>query len=160
MACGLGIVVIFMVAYYSKGGWVANLALLFNIFFILGILAQPTIGAALTLPGIAGIILTMGMAVDANVLINERIREELHRGRRVFQAVELGYSEASRAIFDANVTNVIAASLMFWFGSGPIKGFAVVLTIGIVTSVFTAVTVTRLFASRWLHKTRPASINI
>ena len=111
-------------------------------------------------PGIAGFVLTVGAAVDANVLINERIREELKRGRRVFQAVELGYSEASRAIFDANVTNVIAASLMFWFGSGPIKGFAVVLTIGIVTSVFTAVTVTRLFASRWLHKTRPASINI
>jgi preprotein translocase subunit SecD len=116
--------------------------------------------ATLTLPGIAGFVLTIGAAVDANVLINERIREELKRGRRIFQAVELGYSEASRAIFDANVTNVIAAALMFWFGTGPIKGFAVVLTIGIVTSVFTAVTVTRLFAARWLHAKRPTTINI
>jgi preprotein translocase subunit SecD len=94
------------------------------------------------------------------VLINERIREELARGRRVIAAVETGYKEASRAIFDANITNVIAAALMFVFGSGPIKGFAVVLTIGIVTSVFTAVTVTGLFVSRWLRKARPATINI
>ena len=147
-----------MVLVYGRFGIYANIALFFNIFLIIAIMAA--FNATLTLPGIAGFVLTVGAAVDANVLINERIREELKRGRRVFQAVELGYSEASRAIFDANVTNVIAASLMFWFGSGPIKGFAVVLTIGIVTSVFTAVTVTRLFASRWLHKTRPASINI
>ncbi|MBN8844033.1 MAG: protein translocase subunit SecD [Sphingomonadales bacterium] len=147
-----------MVLVYGRFGIYANVALFFNIFLIIAIMAA--FNATLTLPGIAGFVLTIGAAVDANVLINERIREELKRGRRVFQAVELGYSEASRAIFDANVTNVIAASLMFWFGSGPIKGFAVVLTIGIITSVFTAVTVTRLFAARWLHKTRPASINI
>jgi len=147
-----------MVLVYGRFGIYANIALFFNIFLIIAIMAA--FNATLTLPGIAGFVLTVGAAVDANVLINERIREELKRGRRVFQAVELGYSEASRAIFDANVTNVIAALLMFWFGSGPIKGFAVVLTIGIVTSVFTAVTVTRLFAARWLHKTRPATINI
>jgi preprotein translocase subunit SecD len=147
-----------MVLVYGRFGIYANVALFFNIFLIVAIMAF--FNATLTLPGIAGFVLTIGAAVDANVLINERIREELKRGRRVFQAVELGYSEASRAIFDANVTNVIAASLMFWFGSGPIKGFAVVLTIGIVTSVFTAVTVTRLFAARWLHKTRPTTINI
>ena len=113
-----------------------------------------------TLPGIAGFVLTIGAAVDANVLINERIREERHRGRRVVQSVELGYKEASRAIGDANTTNVIAALLMFLFGSGPIRGFAVVLMIGIVTSVFTAVTLTRMWVARWLRKTRPADIVI
>ncbi|WP_033072974.1 protein translocase subunit SecD [Sphingopyxis sp. MWB1] len=151
-------VLAFMIAVYGRFGIYANIALLFNIGLIIAIMAA--FNATLTLPGIAGFVLTIGAAVDANVLINERIREELKRGRRVFQAVELGYSEASRAIFDANITNVIAAALMFWFGSGPIKGFAVVLTIGIVTSVFTAVTVTRLFAARWLHKTRPTTLNI
>jgi preprotein translocase subunit SecD len=151
-------VLAFMIVVYGRFGIYANVALVFNIALIVAIMAA--FNATLTLPGIAGFVLTIGAAVDANVLINERIREELKRGRRVFQAVELGYSEASRAIFDANITNVIAAGLMFWFGSGPVKGFAVVLTIGIITSVFTAVTVTRLFAARWLHKTRPASRNI
>lgn len=151
-------VLAFMIVVYGRFGIYANIALVFNIALIVAIMAA--FNATLTLPGIAGFVLTIGAAVDANVLINERIREELKRGRRVFQAVELGYSEASRAIFDANITNVIAAGLMFWFGSGPVKGFAVVLTIGIITSVFTAVTVTRLFAARWLHKTRPASLNI
>ncbi|MGV7121559.1 protein translocase subunit SecD [Sphingopyxis sp. 550A] len=151
-------VLVLMLVVYGRFGVYACLALFFNVFLIIAIMAG--FNATLTLPGIAGFVLTIGAAVDANVLINERIREELKRGRRVFQAVELGYSEASRAIFDANVTNVIAASLMFWFGTGPIKGFAVVLTIGIVTSVFTAVTVTRLFAARWLHAKRPATINI
>ncbi|MCW0199785.1 protein translocase subunit SecD [Sphingopyxis sp.] len=151
-------VLVLMLIVYGRFGVYACLALFFNIFLIIAIMAG--FNATLTLPGIAGFVLTIGAAVDANVLINERIREELKRGRRVFQAVELGYSEASRAIFDANVTNVIAAALMFWFGTGPIKGFAVVLTIGIVTSVFTAVTVTRLFAARWLHAKRPATITI
>jgi preprotein translocase subunit SecD len=105
---------------------------------ILGIMAL--IGATLTLPGIAGFVLTIGAAVDANVLINERIREEARRGRGVIQTVEIGYKEASRAIFDANITNVISAAIMFVFGSGPIRGFAVVLAIGIATSVFTGVT--------------------
>lgn len=151
-------VLVFMILVYGRFGIYANIALLFNIGLIVAIMAA--FNATLTLPGIAGFVLTIGAAVDANVLINERIREELKRGRRIFQAVDVGYSEASRAIFDANITNVIAAGLMFWFGSGPIKGFAVVLTIGIITSVFTAVTVTRLFAARWLHKTRPAALNI
>jgi preprotein translocase subunit SecD len=114
----------------------------------------------LTLPGIAGFVLTIGAAVDANVLINERIREERKRGRKVFQSVELGYKEASRAIFDANITNIIAAVLMFLFGSGPVKGFAVVLVIGIVTSVFTAVMLTRMWVANWLRRARPADINI
>jgi preprotein translocase subunit SecD len=113
----------------------------------------------LTLPGIAGFVLTVGAAVDANVLINERIREERRRGRKIIDAVQTGYKEASRAIFDANVTNVIAGVLLFWFGSGPIRGFAVVLMIGIVTSVFTAVVITRMWVSMWL-KSRPKELNI
>ena len=147
-----------MLVVYGRFGVYANIALIFNVFLIIAIMAA--FNATLTLPGIAGFVLTIGAAVDANVLINERIREELKRGRRPFQAVELGYTEASRAIFDANVTNVIAAVLMFWFGSGPIKGFAVVLTIGIVTSVFTAVTVTRMFVAHWLRSKRPTAIHI
>ncbi|PKP96017.1 MAG: protein translocase subunit SecD, partial [Alphaproteobacteria bacterium HGW-Alphaproteobacteria-13] len=147
-----------MLVVYGRFGVYANIALVFNVFLIIAIMAA--FNATLTLPGIAGFVLTIGAAVDANVLINERIREELKRGRRPFQAVELGYTEASRAIFDANVTNVIAALLMFWFGSGPIKGFAVVLTIGIVTSVFTAVTVTRMFVAHWLRTKRPTAIHL
>ncbi|MGE3692035.1 MAG: protein translocase subunit SecD [Novosphingobium sp.] len=148
--------VTFILAMYGRFGVYANLALAFNIVMILGVMA--VFGTTLTLPGIAGFVLTMGAAVDANVLINERIREERHRGRRVVQAVETGYKEASRAIFDANITNVIAAVLMFLFGTGPIKGFAVVLFIGIITSVFTAVVMTRMWVSNWLRKARPTEI--
>jgi preprotein translocase subunit SecD len=151
-------VLVLMLVVYGRFGVYACSALIFNVFLIIATMAA--FNATLTLPGIAGFVLTIGAAVDANVLINERIREELKRGRRPFQAVEVGYTEASRAIFDANVTNVIAAALMFWFGSGPIKGFAVVLTIGIVTSVFTAVTVTRMFAAHWLRSARPTSIHL
>jgi preprotein translocase subunit SecD len=151
-------VLAFMIVVYGRFGIYANIALILNIFLIIATMAA--FNATLTLPGIAGFVLTIGAAVDANVLINERIREELRRGRRVIDAIETGYKEASRAIFDANITNVIAAALMFWFGSGPIKGFAVVLTIGIVTSVFTAVTVTRMLVSHWLRSARPTSINI
>lgn len=149
---------LFMIAVYGRFGVYANVALIINIIMIIGVMA--IFGATLTLPGIAGFVLTIGAAVDANVLINERIREELRRGRRVIAAVETGYREASRAIFDANITNVIAATLMFVFGSGPIKGFAVVLTIGIVTSVFTAVVLTRLFVALYLRRARPSSIMI
>ncbi|HMP55797.1 MAG TPA: protein translocase subunit SecD [Novosphingobium sp.] len=146
----------FMIATYGRFGIYSCLALIINTLMILGTMA--IINATLTLPGIAGFVLTIGAAVDANVLINERIREERRRGRRVVQAVEMGYKEASRAIFDANITNVIAATLMFLFGSGPVKGFAVVLMIGIVTSVFTAVTLTRMWVANWLRKTRPADL--
>lgn len=143
---------------YGRFGVYANLALVVNVVMILGLMA--VLGATLTLPGIAGFVLTIGAAVDANVLINERIREERHRGRKVFQAVELGYKEASRTIFDANITHFIAAALMFFFGSGPIKGFAVVLIIGIVTSVFTAVYLTRMWVAQWLRKARPVDLSI
>lgn len=155
---GTTAILVLMVLVYGRFGMYANIALVLNIAMILGVMAMAN--ATLTLPGIAGFVLTIGAAVDANVLINERIREELKRGRRVVQAIEFGYKEASRAIFDANSTNVIAAVLLFIFGSGPIRGFAVVLMIGIVTSVFTAVTITRMWVSRWVKRVRPHELTI
>ncbi|MCH4893174.1 MULTISPECIES: protein translocase subunit SecD [unclassified Sphingomonas] len=149
---------IFMVVTYVRFGVYTTLALLVNAIMILGIMAL--LNATLTLPGIAGFVLTIGAAVDANVLINERIREEVRRPRGTIQAVEFGYKEASTAIFDANITNVISAAIMFFFGSGPIRGFAVVLAIGIVTSVFTGVTFTRLLVADWLKRNRPKTLNI
>ncbi len=151
-------VLVFMIATYGLFGVFADLALIVNIFVILGVMAL--INATLTLPGIAGFVLTIGAAVDANVLINERIREEIKRGRRPLDAVTVGYREASRAIFDANITNVIAGALMFAFGSGPVKGFAVVLVIGIITSVFTAVTFSRMLVSLWFRRARPRALTI
>lgn len=136
---GFAAVVIFMVMYYSKGGWIANLALMFNVFFILGILAQPTLGTALTLPGIAGILLTVGMAVDANVLIFERIKEEMANGLKLRAAIKKGYEKAFGTILDSNLTTLITALFLFLLGSGPIKGFAITLIIGIICSFFTAV---------------------
>ena len=127
-------------------------------FVILGVMAF--FRSTLTLPGIAGFVLTIGAAVDANVLINERIREEQRRGRRILDALETGYKEASTAIFDANITNVIAAALMYYFGSGPIRGFAVVLMIGIITSVFTAVNLTRMMVALWVRSARPRALHI
>jgi preprotein translocase subunit SecD len=147
-----------MMVTYGRFGIYANLALIINIAMILAVMAL--FNATLTLPGIAGFVLTIGAAVDANVLINERIREEAKRGRKLVQAIENGYKEASRAIFDANITNVIAAVLMFLIGSGPIKGFAVVLIIGIATSVFTAVVVTRMWVSGWIKSNRPTELVI
>ncbi|MBS0477199.1 MAG: protein translocase subunit SecD [Proteobacteria bacterium] len=160
VAVGVGTfaVVAIMFLVYGRFGIYANLALVLNVLMILGIMAG--LGTTLTLPGIAGFVLTIGATVDANVLINERIREERARGRRVVQAVEMGYKEASRAIFDANITNIISAALMFAFGSGPVKGFAVVLVIGIATSVFTAVTLTRMWVAGWLRRARPHDLNI
>lgn len=155
---GTTAILVLMFLCYGRFGMYANIALVINVAMILGVMAFAN--ATLTLPGIAGFVLTIGAAVDANVLINERIREELKRGRRVVQAIEFGYKEASRAIFDANSTNVIAAVLLFIFGSGPIRGFAVVLMIGIVTSVFTAVTITRMWVSRWVKRARPHELTI
>ncbi|GGK58515.1 protein translocase subunit SecDF [Rufibacter glacialis] len=144
---GMGLVVLFMFAYYNKGGLIANIALFFNIFFIIGILAQ--FGTALTLPGIAGMVLTMGMSVDANVLIFERIKEELASGMGVQDAIKKGYSKAFSSIFDSNVTTLLAGTILYFFGSGPVKGFAITLMIGIATSFFTAVFVSRLLVE-WL----------
>jgi preprotein translocase subunit SecD len=154
----VAMVIIFMLVTYGRFGVYANIALVVNAFLILGIMAM--FNATLTLPGIAGFILTIGAAVDANVLINERIREEIRRGRRLIDAVETGYHEAFRAIFDANVTHVISAGIMAYFGSGPVRGFAVVLLIGVVTSVFTAVYFTRMLVALWIRRTRPRELHI
>ena len=151
-------VILFMLITYGRFGVYTMLGLIINALLILGIMAL--FNASLTLPGIAGFVLTIGAAVDANVLINERIREEQRRGRRILDAIETGYKEASTAIFDANITNVIAASLMWYFGSGPIRGFAVVLMIGIVTSVFTAVNFTRMMVALWVKRKRPRELHI
>jgi preprotein translocase subunit SecD len=150
--------VFYMLLTYFRFGVYATLALFLNALLVLAGMA--IFNATLTLPGIAGFVLTIGAAVDANVLINERIREEVRRGRASMQAVEFGYKEASTAIFDANITNVISAIILFWFGSGPIKGFAVVLAIGIITSVFTGVTFTRLLVSQYLQRNRPKTLNL
>jgi preprotein translocase subunit SecD len=158
MTIGSVAVIVLMIATYGRFGLYATAALVINVLMILGIMA--VLNTTLTLPGIAGFVLTIGAAVDANVLINERIREERKRGRRVVAAVETGYKEASRAIYDANVTNFIAGVLLFLFGSGPIRGFAVVLVIGLFTSVFTAVTLTRMWVAGWLRKARPNELNL
>jgi SecD/SecF fusion protein len=139
---GIILVVVFMVAYYGKTGAVANFSLIFNIFFVLGILAQ--LDAALTLPGIAGIVLTMGMAVDANVIIYERIREELRHGRKLREAIAMGYKRSFWTIFDSNITTFLTALMLFLLGQGPIKGFAITLMVGIATTFFTAVYISRV----------------
>jgi preprotein translocase subunit SecD len=136
------LVVIFMLIYYKLSGGLADLALTLNIIFIMAVMAY--FNATLTLPGIAGIILTIGMAVDANVLIFERIREELAKGKTVKSSIDQGYGNAFSAILDANVTTFIAGIVLYTFGTGPIKGFALTLMIGIVASMFTAIVVTRV----------------
>ena len=158
MMIGSVVVVVLMIVTYGRFGIYATLALVLNVLMILGIMAL--LNTTLTLPGIAGFVLTIGAAVDANVLINERMREERKKGRRVIAAVENGYREASRAIYDANITNFIAGVLLFLFGSGPVRGFAVVLIIGLFTSVFTAVTMTRMWVAAWLRKSRPSDLNV
>lgn len=158
MAIGSLLVILLMIVTYGRFGIYATVALIFNVLMILGIMA--VMNTTLTLPGIAGFVLTIGAAVDANVLINERIREERRRGRRVVAAVETGYKEASRAIYDANITNFIAGVLLFLFGSGPVRGFAVVLIIGLFTSVFTAVTLNRMWVANWLRKARPSELHV
>jgi SecD/SecF fusion protein len=140
-----GLVLFYMIFYYKKAGWVANIALLANIFFIIGTLAS--LGAALTLPGIAGLVLTIGMSVDANVLIYERIKEELSNGKGIKLAVSDGYKHAYSAIIDANVTSLLTAVVLAYFGSGPIQGFATTLIIGVFTSLFSALFITRLIFS-------------
>ena len=155
---GLALVMIFMLAGYGLFGLFANVALLINIALIFAVLSL--MGATLTLPGIAGIVLTIGIAVDANVLINERIREEIRAGKSPFAAVDAGYSRALITIIDSNVTTLIAVLVLFWLGSGPVRGFAVTLTVGVLASMFTAVTVTRLMVAYWLRWTRPQLIPI
>ena len=148
----------FMVLSYGLFGVFANIALIVNVGLIFGLLSM--IGATLTLPGIAGIVLTIGMAVDANVLIFERIREELKSARGPARAIELGYEKALSAIFDANITTFITAVILFAMGSGPVRGFAITLGLGILTSVFTAIFVTRLMIIVWFENRRPKTIEV
>jgi protein-export membrane protein SecD len=155
---GLVLVMLFMFVGYGLFGLFANIALIVNIALIFAVLSL--MGATLTLPGIAGIVLTIGIAVDANVLINERIREEIRSGKSPYAAVDAGYSRALITIIDSNVTTLIAVLVLFWLGSGPVRGFAVTLTVGIIASMFTAVTVTRLMVAYWLRWARPQLIPI
>jgi len=151
------LVVVFMVLFYGLFGIYADLALFFNLALLLSALSL--LGATLTLPGIAGIALTMGMAVDANVLVNERIREEVRAGRTMISAIDAGFTKAYATIVDANVTHLIAGAFLFELGSGPVKGFAVTLCLGIATSLFTTIMVSRLFVVWWL-RSRPKVLPI
>ncbi|WP_122074797.1 protein translocase subunit SecD [Pseudophaeobacter sp. EL27] len=151
-------VLVFMALSYGLFGLFANVALILNVALIFGFLSL--IGATLTLPGIAGIVLTVGMAVDANVLIFERIREEIKSGRGPARAIDEGYSKALSAILDANITTFITAVILFAMGSGPVRGFAITLGLGILTSVFTAIFVTRLMIVMWFERRRPKKIEV
>lgn len=152
MSFGIALLVIlvFMYAYYNKSGMVANIALIANMFFIMGILTS--LGAVLTLPGIAGIVLTIGLAVDANILIFERVREELALGKSTAQAIKEGFKHAMSSIIDSNVTLAILAVILYVFGSGPVQGFATTLFIGICTSLFSAILITRVMFEWMLER--------
>jgi SecD/SecF fusion protein len=152
------LVIAFMLAAYGVFGIFANISLVINIFLVMGVLS--VLGATLTLPGIAGIVLTIGMAVDANVLIYERIREEKRAGRSVVQAIEAGFQRAFATIVDANVTTLIAAVILFFLGSGPIRGFAITLAIGILTTMFTAYLLTQFQIARWFAWFRPKELKV
>jgi protein-export membrane protein SecD len=157
-AIGTVLVVVYMIGNYGLFGVFANIAVVLNVVMIMAILS--VLQATLTLPGIGGIVLTIGMAVDANVLIYERIREEQKLGRSAISAIDAGFGRAMSTIVDSNLTTLIAAIVMFFLGTGPIKGFAVTLGIGILTTLFTAVTVTRLIVALWVKKVRPTRVPI
>jgi len=150
MIFGTLVILVFMVVYYNNSGYAANIAVLLNIFFIIGVLAS--LGAALTLPGIAGIVLTIGMAVDANVLINERVKDELANARNLKNAITDGYQMAASSIIDSNLTTLLAGFVLYAFGTGPVQGFAITLIIGIITSMFTAVLLTRVITEWQLDR--------
>jgi preprotein translocase subunit SecD/SecD/SecF fusion protein len=158
LAVGFVLVLVFMATFYGLFGWFANIALVMNLFIMLAILS--VMGATLTLPGMAGILLTLGMAVDANVLINERVREEVKAGRKPLAALEAGYKRAYGTIIDSNVTTLLAHITLFIFGSPPVRGFAVTICVGIVTTLFTATVLVRLITSRWYISRRPAALPV
>jgi preprotein translocase subunit SecD len=151
-------VIVFMLATYGLFGLFANVAVAINVGMIFGLLSL--LGATLTLPGIAGIVLTVGIAVDSNVLIYERIREEVRNGRTPITAIDAGFTRALATILDSNITTFIAAMVLFGIGTGPVKGFAVTLGIGIITTVFTAFTMTRLIVAYWVRWRRPQTVPI
>jgi len=158
LATGFVLVLVFMATFYGLFGWFANVALVMNLFIMLAILS--VMGATLTLPGMAGILLTLGMAVDANVLINERVREEVKAGRKPLAALEAGYKRAYGTIIDSNVTTLLAHITLFIFGSPPVRGFAVTICVGIVTTLFTATVLVRLITSKWYVARRPAALPV
>lgn len=155
---GFALVVFFMILVYGAYGVMASVALVINVLLIVALMTM--MQSTLTLPGIAGIVLTMGMAVDGNVIIFERIREEVRAGRTPFAAADKGYSEAMNSIVDANITTLIAGALLYSFGVGPIRGFAVTLTIGVLTSMFTTIMLTRLMTVKWLSLRRPKELKL
>jgi preprotein translocase subunit SecD len=151
-------VIIFMLVTYGLFGLFANIAVAINVAMIFGILSL--LNATLTLPGIAGIVLTVGIAVDSNVLIYERIREEVRGGRTPINAIDAGFTRALATILDSNITTFIAAAVLFYIGTGPVRGFAVTLGIGIITTVFTAFSLTRLIVAYWVRWRRPQRVPI
>jgi len=155
---GTLLVVVFMLVYYQFSGVIAILAMVLNIFYLLAAMAG--LGSTLTLPGIAGIVLTVGMSVDASVLIFERIREELRNQKSVRQAVQLGYERAFRTILDSNLTTIISSIFLFQFGTGPIKGFAITLIIGLIANMFTAVFMTRMVFDFMLSRGKAETLSI
>jgi protein-export membrane protein SecD len=160
LALGVGFLLVigFMGTFYGLFGWYANIALVVNLVLMIGILSL--FQAALTLPGMAGLLLTLGMAVDANILINERIREESRNGRSPLNAMETGFRKAFSTIIDSNVTAFLAHVMLFVFGSGAVKGFALTITIGIVTTLFTATVLARLMMVRWYTSRRPSVLPV
>lgn len=158
LAVGFVLVVAFMGVFYGLFGWFANIALLVNVMLMLAIMS--VIGATLTLPGMAGILLTLGVAVDANILVNERIREEFRAGRPPLSALEHGFSRAFSTIFDSNAASFLSHVMLFAFGSGPVRGFAVTITIGIATTLFTNWMLTRLLVGTWYIRTRPKTLPV
>ena len=155
---GFFLVIIFMILRYRFFGLIADFAIMFNVVLLIAMLSM--LEATLTMPGIAGIVLTIGMAVDANVLVFERVKEELRSGRSIINSIDLGYKFAIRTILDANITTLIAALLLYNYGTGPIRGFAVTLSIGIVSSMFTALVLTKLIVSFWVIKFKPNKISL
>jgi preprotein translocase subunit SecD len=149
---------VFMLLTYRLFGVFANIAVAINVAMIFGILSL--LNATLTLPGIAGIVLTVGIAVDSNVLIYERIREEVRGGRSPITAIDAGFSRALATILDSNITTFIAAAVLFFIGTGPVRGFAVTLGVGIITTLFTAFTMTRLIVAYWVRWVRPQHVPI
>jgi protein-export membrane protein SecD len=158
LAVGFVLVMAYMAIFYGLFGWFANIALLANLVIMLALLSL--LQATLTLPGMAGILLTLGMAVDANILINERIREEVRNGRTPLNAMETGFRRAFATIVDSNATAILSHVMLFAFGSGPVRGFAVTITVGVITSMFTATMLARLFMVRWYAARRPAALPV
>ena len=155
---GMILVCVFMILIYGSFGLIANISLIANLFIIIALLG--TIGATLTLPGIAGIVLTIGMAVDANVLIFERIKEENFKNKKIYETIKKGFDRAISTILDANITTLIASLLLFVFGSGPIKGFSITLSLGVIASMFTALMLTNLLVHVYISFTSKKELNL